>query len=70
MQNGSHEVRALAASSGSAASRTETTLEATYLAQIDKALTVQPDLQYVIHPGTDRTRANAWVAQLRFEVSY
>jgi porin len=70
VQEGSHDARSHALASGSTPKRAETTLEASYLSQVGKAVTVQPDLQYVIHPNVDPTRANAWVAQLRFEVSY
>jgi porin len=52
-----------------AATSAETTLEWTYLTQLSKSLTVQPDLQYVIHPGTDPSIRNAWVLQLRFEIA-
>jgi porin len=49
---------------------TETTAELTYLLQIGKHLALQPDLQYVLRPGTDPTRKNALAAALRFELSY
>jgi len=49
---------------------TETTIELTYLLQIGKHLALQPDLQYVLRPGTDPTRTNALAAALRFELSY
>jgi porin len=48
----------------------ETTLELTYLLQAGKHLALQPDLQYVIQPGTDPTRKNALVVGLRFELAY
>lgn len=48
----------------------ETTLELSYLTQIAKGFTVQPDLQYVTHPNTDGALCDAWVAQLRFEMSF
>ncbi|MFC5525691.1 carbohydrate porin [Rhodanobacter ginsengisoli] len=54
---------------GSPATHAERTVELSYLAQITPRLAVQPDLQYVIHPGTDRSIPNAWVFTLRFEVS-
>jgi len=37
---------------------------------LSKSLTVQPDLQYVIHPDTDPSIRNAWVLQLRFEIAF
>jgi porin len=49
---------------------TETALELTYLLQIGKHWTLQPDLQYVQRPGTDPTRKNALAIALRFELSY
>lgn len=49
---------------------TETTVELTYLLQIGKHLALQPDLQYVLRPGTDATRKDALAAALRFEISY
>jgi carbohydrate-selective porin OprB len=48
----------------------EKTIEITYLTQLTKRLAVQPDLQYVIHPGTDPTIPNALAFQLRFEISF
>jgi porin len=68
VRNGSHYVRSLPTTQ--ATQRTETTFEATYLTQALKALAVQPDLQYIIHPNADPSRARAWVVQLRFEISY
>ena len=49
---------------------TETAIELSYLAVIRPWLTLQPDLQYVIHPDTDPAVRNATIAQLRFEVTY
>ncbi|KGI78668.1 hypothetical protein LF63_0104335 [Oleiagrimonas soli] len=49
---------------------TETTWEASYLAQVSPWLAVQPDLQYVVHPNADASVPNAWVFSLRFELSY
>jgi len=53
-----------------AVDRAETTLELSYLSQVSKYLTVQPDLQYVIHPNTVPSLANAWVLQARFEIAF
>jgi len=50
--------------------RAETTIEATYLAQINDWLAIQPDFQYVVHPNTDPTLRNAWVFQLRAELAF
>ena len=68
-REGSHDLRSRTLA-GSAPARAETTLEANYLTQVRKGITVQPDLQYVVHPNAERSRSNAWVAQLRFEVAY
>ena len=48
---------------------TETALELTYLLQVGKHLAVQPDLQYILHPGTDPRRKDALAVALRFELS-
>ena len=66
--NGSHYERAQMAAGTPAAG--ETTVELTYLAQLGVWLTVQPDLQYVIHPGGTRAVRNAVVPGLRIAVSH
>jgi porin len=66
-RNGSHYLRAQAAQG---VTRAETTIELTYLTQLSKVLTVQPDLQHVIHPNTDPSIASAWVVQLRFGLAF
>ncbi len=48
--------------------RAETAIEATYLAQVNSWLAVQPDIQYVVHPGTTAARANATVLQIHFQL--
>ena len=48
----------------------ETSVELNYLAQLGSWLTVQPDVQYVIHPGGTRTTRNAVVSGLRIALSY
>ena len=55
---------------GQPVTHAETTIEASYLMQLTPWLTLQPDLQYVIHPDTQRSLANAWVVQVRFELSF
>ena len=50
--------------------RHETVLELTWRAPLADWLTVQPGLQYVIHPGTDESLDNALVLGLRFEVGW
>lgn len=47
----------------------EVTIELTYRAPLSPWLAVQPDLQYVINPGTEPDLANALVATARFELS-
>lgn len=37
--------------------------------RLGKHLALQPDLQYILHPGTDPTRKNALAVALRFELS-
>ena len=46
----------------------EASIELTYLFQLGQRLAIQPDLQYVLGPGTDPTLGNALVAALRFEL--
>ena len=47
----------------------ETAVEATYKVQVKDWLSVQPDLQYVLHPNGDRAIANAVVVGLRINVN-
>jgi porin len=67
-RNGSHYQRAQLGTGDSAAN--ETALELTYLAQLDSWLMVQPDIQYVIHPGGTRARRSALVLGLRVALSH
>lgn len=48
----------------------EITLELSYRALLTSWFVVQPDVQYVIHPGIDPGASNAFAAGLRFEVSF
>lgn len=48
----------------------ETTLELMYRTPVTRWLTLQPDLQYIINPGTDPELDDAVVVALRFEISY
>jgi porin len=66
--NGSHYERAQMALGAQAAG--ETTMELAYLAQLGSWLSVQPDVQYVIHPGGTRSTRNAVVLGLRLAVSH
>jgi porin len=66
-RNGSPYVRAHAAAGVPSAG--ETAAELTYLAQLGAWLTVQPDVQYVIHPGGSRAARSALVPGLRIALS-
>lgn len=50
--------------------RAETAIELTYRAEIRPGLWIQPDLQYVIHPGFDRALDDALVVGIRLEASF
>ena len=67
-ENGSPYKRALAAA-GSLTESRETSLELTYRAQITPRLALQPNIQYVINPGTDPALDNALVVGLRAEIA-
>lgn len=47
----------------------ETNLELTYRIEISDRITLQPDIQYIINPGTDSSLDDALVIGLRFELS-
>ena len=65
--NGSHFERAQSAMGIPAAG--ETTIELTYLAQLRSWISIQPDVQFVVHPGGTRTLRNAIVPGLRIALS-
>ena len=48
----------------------ETGYEITYSDKATPWLTVQPDLQYTVNPGTDPTHDNAWTGGVRFTVDF
>ncbi len=48
----------------------EMAFETTYIAQITPWLTLQPDIQYIIHPGASQNLGNALVAGLRATVNF
>lgn len=50
--------------------RMETAVEATYRAQIRPWLALQPNLQYIVNPGMDRTLDNAWIVGFRTEIIF
>jgi porin len=66
-RNGSHYINSQDAMTVPV-TRTETAIEATYLAQVNSWFAVQPDIQYVVHPGTTPARANATVLQIHFQL--
>lgn len=47
----------------------ETSVEATYRAQINPWFALQPTLQHVLHPNMNPATKNAWVVGVRFEVA-
>lgn len=55
---------------GSAFERHETAIELTYRVQALSWLALQPDLQYIINPGTDPSLDDAWLIGLRFELTW
>lgn len=61
--------RLAAFNAGQAATRHESVWELTYRAQATPWLAVQPNIQYVINPGTDAHTKNATVLGLRFELA-
>jgi porin len=50
--------------------KTETIIEATYKDEILPGLSLQPDVQYVVHPGADSTVGNALVLGLRVQFDF
>jgi porin len=66
-RNGSHYQQLQATG---ARTYSETTVELTYLVQVSSWLAVQPDVQYVNHPGNARTARFAVVPGLRFALSH
>ena len=55
---------------GGQPSRTEATLELTYLVALTDVASVQGDIQYVMSPNTDRSRPNAVALTLRTQLSF
>ena len=66
--SGSHYQRAQLSAS-SRATDAETAIELTYLTQLGSWLAVQPDVQYVIHPGNAQATRSAIVPGLRIALS-
>ena len=48
----------------------ETAFEFTYVLPITNRLQIQPDLQYILNPGADRTLQNALVLGIRLELNH
>ena len=67
--NGDKYMRVQAAA-GSPADREEVGYELYYRDTIARGVTLQPDVQYVVNPGTDRTLDNAFIIGTRFNVSF
>jgi porin len=67
-RNGSHFERAQSAIGIPAAG--ETALELTYLTQLSSWLSIQPDAQYVLHPGGTRALRNAVVPGVKIAISH
>lgn len=61
--------RRSAALAGARPTQAETTWELSYLAQVNKRLTLEPDLQFVAHPNANAALRDALVFQLRSEIS-
>jgi porin len=61
--------RALAARVGMPTDRVETNIELTWRIPVAEWLALQPDVQYIINPGTDPQLRDALVVGLRFELT-
>lgn len=68
-RNGNAYLRSQLAA-GVANQRAESTVELTYLSQVNPRLSLQPSLQYVMYPNTQTGIANALTLQLRAEVAF
>lgn len=62
--------RDAARAAGAPVARHETNLELTWRIPVSRRLTLQPDLQYVIHPGVDPVVRDALAVGLRFHLSW
>jgi porin len=45
-------------------------IELTYNAQITPWLSVQPDVQYIMHPGGSNAQSDAWAVGLRASIAF
>ncbi len=68
-ENGAPFLRA-AEAAGMAEDKREFNVELTYRAPINDWLAVQPDVQYIINPGTHPALRNALAIGLRFEIGF
>ena len=48
----------------------EQILELTYSAQLTPWLSIQPDVQYIIHPGASNALSDEWAVGLRASVAF
>jgi porin len=48
----------------------ETIIEASYRIQLNEHLYLQPDIQYILHPGAFGDHSNAFVSGLRFDIAF
>ncbi len=62
--------RRFAALTGDPVEKREINVEFTYRIEATDWLALQPDFQWIIHPGTDPTLRNAFVAGLRVEIGF
>jgi porin len=67
--NGAH-ARRLADQRGAVLRRAETTMELTYRRPLSSVLSVQPDIQYIIHPGAVAGRGDALVTGVRLAFAW
>jgi porin len=62
--------RRVQAELGASFERHETAVELTYRVRATPWLALQPDVQYIVNPGTDPALDNAWAVGLRFVLSW
>ncbi len=62
--------RRFAALAGAPVTRREINVETTYRIEATDWLALQPDFQWIVHPGTDPSLRNAFVAGLRIEIGF
>ncbi len=62
--------RRFAAFAGTPVNRREINVEMTYRIEATDWLALQPDFQWIVHPGTDPSLRNAFVAGLRVEIGF